>query len=80
LKEEKEMYTLYFNRSEKIIKVSKATKALQNLSFTEEVTQYNYCFFICSNRKPLVEKAREIKREWILELEDELNTIEAINI
>lgn len=74
------MYTLYFNRSEKAIKVSKAKKALQNLNFTEEVSKYNNCYFICSNRNPLVEKAREIKKEWILELEDDLNTVEAIKI
>jgi hypothetical protein len=74
------MYILYFKRSEKTIKVSKARKTFQHLNFTEEVVRYNDCYYMCANRKPLVEKAQEIKREWILELEDELNSIEQIKI
>jgi hypothetical protein len=74
------MYTLYFQKSEKVIQVSKARKALQNLNFMEEVTRYNDCYFICTNRKPLVEKAKEIKQDWILELEKELSAMKEINI
>jgi hypothetical protein len=74
------VYTLYFSRSQKTIKVSKAKKAFQNHIFTEEVTRYNDCYYFCASRKPLVEKAQEIHREWISELEDELNTIEQIKI
>jgi hypothetical protein len=74
------MYTLYYSRKEKTIKVTKARKALQNLNFTEEVTRYNDCYFICSNRKPLIEKAKDIQNEWLLELVKELETIREINL
>jgi hypothetical protein len=74
------MYTLYFNRSEQTIKVSKAHKALQNLNYTDEVTQYNSCFYICSKRNPLIEEAKEIKRIWISELEEELNAVKEIKL
>jgi hypothetical protein len=74
------MYTLYYSRKEKTIKVTKARKALQNLNFTEEVTRYNDCYFICSNRKLLIEKAKDIQNEWLLELVKELETIREINL
>jgi hypothetical protein len=74
------MYTLYYSRKEKTIKVTKARKALQNLNFTEEVTRYNDCYFICSNRKPLIEKAKDIQTAWLLELVKELETIREINL
>jgi hypothetical protein len=74
------MYTLYFSKSEKALKVSKPRKPLQTLNYTEEVTQYNSCFFICSKRKPLIEKAKEIQNEWILELVKELETIREIKL
>lgn len=72
------MYTLYHKRSESVIKVSKAKKIFQTLSFTEEVDRYNDCYFICTKRKPLVEKAEEIKQRWISELEMELESIKEI--
>lgn len=74
------MYTLYYQRSEKVIQVLKAKKVFQTLNFTEEVTSYNDCYFICSKRKPLIEKAKEIKQGWVLELEEELNSIKEIKI
>jgi hypothetical protein len=75
---EVKMYTLYFNRSEKVITVKKAHKALQKCTFTEEVTKYNACYYLCAKRKPLIEKAKEIHRDWITQLEDELNTLNNI--
>jgi hypothetical protein len=74
------MYILYFNKSERKIKVSKAHKSLLNLNYTEKVTQYNDCYFYCSERKPLKEKAKEIKQNWIDELEEGLLLTKEIKI
>lgn len=72
------MYTLYHNRKEHAIKVSKAKKVLQYLNYTDEVTVFNNCFYICSKRAPLLDKANEIKQSWIATLEDELDLVKAI--
>jgi hypothetical protein len=74
------MYTLYFDRSEKTIKVSKARKAFQHLKFKKEITRYNEWHFICANRKPLIEKAKEIQQNWISELEEEITAIKEIKL
>jgi hypothetical protein len=74
------MYTLYFSRLEQTIKVTKALKAFQNLNFTDEVTKYNSCYYICSNRNLLIEEAKEIKQIWISELEQELRLIKEIKL
>ena len=74
------MYTLYHSRREKSIRVSKAKRALQDLEYTNEVTRHNDCYYICLKRAPLMEKAREIHREWIAELEDELTLLKLIEI
>ena len=74
------MYTLYYKRSEKVLKVTKATKVFHNLNFTEEVSVYNDCYLYCSKRITLVNKAIEIKQRWISELENDLNSIKEIKI
>ena len=74
------MYILYFNKSERKIKVSKAHKAFLNLNFTDKVAQYNDCYFYCSDRKPLKEKGKEIKQNWIDELEEALFSTKEIKI
>ncbi|MFK4167216.1 hypothetical protein ACI2LM_13300 [Paenibacillus lautus] len=74
------MYTLYHSRKEKVIQVKKARKALQDLEYTEEVTRYNDCYYICLKRDPLMQKGREIKEQWIAELEEELNLLKVIEI
>lgn len=63
------MYVLEHSKEENVISVKKANKAFQNLNFKEEVTFYNDNYYFCKNRKPLIEKAREIREKWILELE-----------
>ena len=72
------MYTLYHDKSKKEIKVSKAKKVFQNLNYTDDVTRYNNCYYICKTKKPLVEKAEEMKRNWIDELEEQLNKLNEI--
>lgn len=74
------MYTLYHNKSERIIEVKKATKGMSNCTYTDEVTYYNGCYFICLKRKPLMEKAEEIKQSWIKETEEILKKLKEIKI
>lgn len=72
------MYTLYHDRKEHVIKISKAKKVLQKLDYTDEVKEFNHCYYFCSLRAPLVAKANALKQSWITDLEDELNLVKAI--
>lgn len=72
------MYTLFFNKSQKKIKVGKANKAMQHQQYTDEVVQFNDCYYLCSERKPLVLKANEMWSEWIKEAEQNLDEIRAM--
>lgn len=73
------VYTLYIEKPTKL-KVMKARKVLQDLDYTDEIKKYNDNLFYCSNRKPLVDKANEIKEEWIIEIKEQLINIENIKI
>jgi hypothetical protein len=74
------MYTLYHNKRESIIEVKKATKGMSHCTYTDDVAYYNDCYYLCTKRKPLVEKANEIKQSWIDELEQKLADVAAIKI
>ena len=74
------MYTLYHNKKEKIIKVSKCGKALQNCNYTDEVTRYNDCYFLCKKRKPLIDFANSLKEKWLIDAEKEVEEIRNITI
>lgn len=74
------MYMLYYDKKLWEIEIKKPKKVLENLNYTEEVTYYNDCYFICLNRDPLVKKAREIKRAWIEELESALNDLKQVKL
>lgn len=74
------MYTLYFNRRLKEVKVKKANKGNLKFPYSENVTKYNDCYYTCLTRKPLVEKANEIINDWINEINEELKIIESIKI
>jgi hypothetical protein len=63
---------LYFERSKKVLQITKAKKIFHDLNFTEEVSQYNDCYLYCADRKVLVTKAKDIKQRWISEVEKEL--------
>ena len=74
------MYTLYHNKDSGIIEVKKAKKALQRCTYTENVRYHNSNFYLCLKRKPLVEKAEEIKKSWIEETEERLEKLKAIKV
>jgi len=74
------MYTLYHNKPTNTLQVNKAKKALQDLHYTDEVTLFNNNYYLCAKRKPLVEKAEEIKQSWIEECEQQLAALHAIKL
>ena len=74
------MYTLFVSKKERVIEVKKAKKILQDLQYTDEVSRFNDCYWLCAKRKPLIAKANEIKQQWISELEVELSLINSISI
>ena len=72
------MYTLYHNKRERIIEVKRASKGMSSCTYTDKVERFNECYYTCLKRKPLVEKAKEIKQSWIEELEEEIAKVNAI--
>lgn len=74
------MYTLYVNKQTLELKVKKAKTVLLKEEFTDQVTAYNQNYYFCNNRKPLVDKAREIKAEWIRQTEYKLNQLNSLKI
>ena len=72
------MYTLYVNKEKMIIEVKKASKAMSNCTYTNEVAKYNNWHYLCLKRKPLIEKATEIRESWISELEEKLKKAKSI--
>lgn len=73
------MYSLYFNRTERIIKIKKMGKVIMG-NPTEEVVRYNDLYYISTDRKALKKKALEIKEKWINETTKELEEIKQIKI
>lgn len=74
------MYQLYYSKKDSEIKIDKLKKVFQGIEITDEVKYYNDCFYFCSDRKKLKEKAIEIKNEWISEARIVLEKYESIEI
>ena len=74
------MYTLYHKKDEGIIEVKKAHIGMRDCNYTDDVTCHNDCYYICLKRKPLIEKAKEIKKSWLDELEEKMRKIESIEL
>ena len=76
------MYLLYHDKDNAVIFVKKAGKAMQDLDYdnTGKVTCFNNHYFSCLKRKPLLDKAREMKEQWIKEEKEKIMKIEAIEI
>lgn len=73
------MYKLYFNKEKQELKISKMGKVVLGTP-TEEVFQYNDCNYTSTNRKALKEKAIEIQKEWLEELEVKIDKIKNIKL
>ena len=74
------MFKLYFNKKENKIEISPMGDTLMVTEANDKITLYNEYHYICNDRKSLMEKANEIKSNWIAELEKELNEIKEIKI
>ncbi|RDU23412.1 hypothetical protein DWV06_09710 [Anaerosacchariphilus polymeriproducens] len=60
--------------------MKKAKKVLQSLNYTDAVSRYNNYYYICLKKKPLVDKAIEIKKVWVEEARKNLIEYENIKI
>lgn len=82
------VYQLHHDKSKAILKVSPMSKAFYHMTYvdklltnaTEEIIYYNTNYFFSFSRKALVQKAREMKEEWIKELEVKLEMYQSIKI
>ena len=74
------MYSLYYNKKEGIIKISKTHAALKRVEHKEEVTRYNDYYYLCLKRKPLIEFARQMRDEWIKEYESKIDDLKSLKI
>lgn len=86
--EQKKIYQLYHDKEKGILKVSPMKKTFFNTYIDKDLANqqqdyilyYNQCFFFSLSRKALVQKAREMKEEWIKELEVKLDICKSIKI
>lgn len=75
------MYTLYFNKADKILKIESSNRLMcKDSAYKSIPTYYNDCYIICDNRKALREKAKELQLKWIAEIENELDQLKKIKI
>ena len=82
------IYQLYHDKESGILKVSLIKrvydKAYANKALTDKpqdyIYNYNPNYFYSLSRKALVQKAREMKAEWIKELEVKLEMYKSIKI
>lgn len=73
-------YTLYVSKNDAKIVVKKASTVFKNCKFTDDVVAYNDCYYFSTNRKKLIEKAKEIKNQWVEEARKTLEKYESIEI
>lgn len=79
---ERRMYNLFVDKNNhemKIIRVRNKDNHLMT-TYTEDVQCYNQFYFVCTDKNKLKEKATEIKKVWICELEKNLKKVKDIKI
>lgn len=84
------MYQIYIDKYTHQIKVSKLSASFKGACarVTREVAEeypgtivpYNDFYSFCTERKPLVELARETKQQWIDTLLAEFDAVQAIKV
>lgn len=82
------IYQLYHDKEKGILKVSPMAKVFlntyidQNLANQPQdyIVYYNSNYFFSLSRKALVQKARDMKTEWVQELEIKLEMYKNIKI
>jgi hypothetical protein len=75
------MLALYYNKSKCELKIQKNCKAMYNQNHIQEIEEkgiayYNSNYYIAEDRKPLVEKAQELRLIWIAEAKTRLTELE----
>lgn len=78
------MLALYYNKSKAELKIEKNTRLTYSQSHIQEiesngVAYFNSNYYIAEDRKPLVEKAQELRLSWIAEVKTRLNELENMN-
>ena len=75
------MFSLYYNKRDKemIIEPIRPSSFMYS-KCSDTVTIFNDCYFMCTDRKLLREKANEIKNKWIEEAEKELNGFKKLKL
>lgn len=75
------MYKLYFSRKDLKIELSPIkNNELMVSRVPDEIVRYNDCYYVCSDRKKLRDKANEIREKWIREVEEELGWLKDLKI
>ena len=78
------MYSLLIEKKRYNIELKKAGKNYSDDSYIkkvgDDIYQVNDIFFLCKTKKPLLEKARKIKEDWIIELKEICNKVENMKL
>lgn len=83
------MYQLYVDKKNLKLKLSPIQASLKNMGQIlmykarggdDEILHYNDYYEICKTRKVLLQRACDIKAEWLKEAKDRVEQIEAIKI
>jgi len=83
------IYQLYHDKEKGVLEVSPMAKHFYTTIYVDKsladqsqdyIVYYNSNFFFSLSRKALVQKAREMKAEWIQELEVKLEMYKSIKI
>ena len=72
------MYQLYFKKEDFELRVEPLTAWAKDI--TDIPKRFNDCIYVCNNRKALRELAKQIKAEWIAELEEKLENAKNIKV
>lgn len=71
-------YSLYVDKPKLILLIEPNKTLLTNA--TDEVKRFNDYYYVCSDRKKLAKKAKELKEQWLREAIDRLNQVENLKI
>ena len=75
------MYKLFKDKDKLILRVETiGNLATSGRIVTDEITNYNDNYLICNDKKMLINKAEEIRSEWIKEVEDRLIKLNDLKI
>ena len=83
------MYSLLIEKDRYKIELKKASKNYSNDRYIhdwnikevgDDIYRVNENFFLCKTRKPLLEKARKLKEDWIIELKEICNRVENMKL